>query len=318
MTSLPGAKPPSQLAQRIYALLVGIDHYPLGINPLQGCVNDINALETYLNEWVNPTGDSPLGSQSQRLVLQKLTNEHATRDNIIASFRHHLRHATPEDVVLFAYSGHGSQEKAHAVFKHLEPDGLNETLLCYDSRQPGQWPLADKELNALLAEIGERCPHIVVILDCCHSGHGVRDIATVRRMATDTRDRPLDSYLLPAATLAQLAAQSSAPSPSGWYLSGADHYVLLAACQDSQTAKEYPIDGKIRGAFSHFLLESLKQANGNLTYRDLFRRTKALVESNVPTQSPQLEAPDQASLNPTLRTVFADQRYNAGFRPLPQ
>jgi hypothetical protein len=73
-------------------------------------------------------------------------------------------------------------------------------------------------------------------------------------------------------------------------------YILLAACRDSETAKEYTIDGQPRGAFSYFLLNTLKQANGSLSYRDLFKRASALVESKVKTQSPQLEAANQAFL----------------------
>ncbi len=140
-------------------------------------------------------GDSPLEGQSQRLVMQKLTNQQATRVNIIDGFQTNLSQATAEDVVLFVYSCHGSKEKAHADFSHLEPNGLNETLVCYDSRLPGQWALADKELNALIAKVGQRCPHIIAIFDCCHSGSGLRDIATVPCTTTDERDRPLTAAL---------------------------------------------------------------------------------------------------------------------------
>lgn len=42
--------------------------------------------------------------------------------------------------------------------------------------------------------------------------------------------------------------------------------------------------------FSYFLLDTLKKANGSLTYRDLFKRTHALVRSKVTDQSPQIEA----------------------------
>ena len=36
------------MTRNIYALLVGIDTYPEGVKSLQGCVNDINAIESYL------------------------------------------------------------------------------------------------------------------------------------------------------------------------------------------------------------------------------------------------------------------------------
>ena len=67
-------------------------------------------------------------------------------------------------------------------------------------------------------------------------------------------------------------------------------HIFLAACRDSELAKEYHGDGQSRGAFSYFLLDTLKKANGSLTYRDLFKRTNALVRSKITAQSPQLEA----------------------------
>ena len=83
---------------------------------------------------------------------------------------------------------------------------------------------------------------------------------------------------------------------SGWNLPTAKH-ILLASCQDSETAKEYRADGEHRGAFCYFLTETLKQTPGNLTYRDLYKRTNALVRSQIDRQSPQLEAIDSQDLD---------------------
>jgi pimeloyl-ACP methyl ester carboxylesterase len=76
--------------------------------------------------------------------------------------------------------------------------------------------------------------------------------------------------------------------PTGWKLPKGRH-ILLGACQDSQLAKECNGEGKPRGAFSYFLMNTLQEANGKLTYWDLFNRTKALIGSQVEAQSPQLE-----------------------------
>jgi uncharacterized caspase-like protein len=85
---------------KLYALLVGINNYPLGVSPLQGCVNDVEEVNKLLN------------NSFQRLSPQivSLTNEQATRQNIIDAFRTHLCQATVNDSVLFYYSGHGSRE----------------------------------------------------------------------------------------------------------------------------------------------------------------------------------------------------------------
>ena len=273
------------MAGNIYALLVGIDEY-LNVSPLQGCVNDITAIKEYLEARVDSDGF--------HLHLHTLLNKDATRQAIIDGFRQHLCQAGNEDVAFFYYAGHGSQEEAPEEFWSIEPDRLNETLVCYDSRSPGGWDLADKEMAKLIAEIAQKNPHITIIMDCCHSSSGTRgDIeadTAERKAPIDRRKRPLESFILSNKDAEQLSTERSlATNPTGWTLPRAKH-IFLAACRDRQTAKEYNVGGQRRGAFSYFLLDTLKKANGSLTYRDLFKRTNALVRSKVTNQSPQLEA----------------------------
>ena len=269
----------------IYALLVGIDEY-LNVSPLQGCVNDITAIKEYLEGRVDTDG--------YQLHLRTLLNKDATRQAVIDGFRQHLCQAGSEDVVFFYYAGHGSQEEAPEEFWTIEPDRLNETLVCYDSRSQGGWDLADKEMAKLIAEVAQKNPQITIIMDCCHSSSGTRgDIeadTAERKAPIDRRKRPLDSFIFSNKDAEQLLTERSlTKNPTGWTLPRAKH-IFLAACRDRETAKEYNGGGQRRGAFSYFLLDTLKKANGSLTYRDLFKRTNALVRSKVAAQSPQLEA----------------------------
>ena len=168
------------MPRTIYSLLVAIDDYPSPIPMLWGCVNDIDAFATYLSERVAK-------DKGVSLKLKTLKNGEATRAAVVDAFRGHLGQATKGDVALFYYSGHGSQEQAPEEFWKLEPDHLDETLVCFDSRNPGSWDLADKEMAKLIGEVAAKGPHVAVILDCCHSGSGTREIDTVvRRAPTDT------------------------------------------------------------------------------------------------------------------------------------
>ncbi|MBW4597311.1 MAG: caspase family protein [Brasilonema angustatum HA4187-MV1] len=271
------------MIRHFYALLVGIDNYPNPNHCLQGCVNDITAIEEYIKERFD--------KQQYQLHLQTLKDEQATRKGVIDGFRSHLNQAGQDDIVLFYYSGHGSQELAPKEFWQLEPDHLDETLVCYDSRTEGGWDLADKELAKLIAEVSQKNPHMTIIMDCCHSGSGTRDPmqqTKERRFPTDKRERPLDSFIFKLDDLTQLSDTREVKpedNPTGWNIPKGRH-VLLAACQDYQTAKEY----KQRGGFSYFLMDTLSKTNGKkLTYRDLFGRTSALVRSQITDQSPQLE-----------------------------
>ena len=284
------------MTHNIYSLLVGIDRYAANsvrpISTLQGCANDINAIETYLQ--------SQIAGEWILRQPKKLINEQATRQAVIDGFQQYLTQADSDDVALFYYSGHGGQEKAPEEFRHLEPDGLDETLVCYDSRTPGNNDLADKELRYLLAQVAEKNPRIIVILDCCHSGSGTRNIPQGVRLAPeDTRERDLSSFIFAKdATFNNflLTFDRVDKKKTGLKLPKGKH-ILLAACRDFQYAKEYRgDDDQTRGVFSYFLLKSLEQTNGSLSYLDLARNIEALIKGNVRDQVPQLEATNPEDL----------------------
>jgi hypothetical protein len=269
------------VSHNIYALLVGIDEYQSSEIPsLRGCVNDITAINDFLVKRVAKSKDN--------LHIKKLINQEATRQSIIDSFRKHLCLAQSDDTALFYFSGHGSQEQAAAEFWHLEPDRLNETLVCWDSRQNNIWDLADKEVAKLISEVAQNHPHIVVILDCCHSGGGVRSHSSeytgVREVAANLKERPIDDFIF---SVEEMNNFTSINDKQSRFNLPSSEYILLAACRDNEEAREHY--SQKRGVFSYFLLDSL-QRNDTLTYRDLFKRVNVCVRSFYPNQSPQIEA----------------------------
>ncbi|MCM1982627.1 caspase family protein [Lyngbya confervoides] len=278
--------------RHIYALLVGIDDYIGRVPPLKGCVNDIRRIETYLSDRVD--------SQAYQLHIHKLLNAQATRQAVIDGFRNHLMQAGSNDIALFYYSGHGSQEAAPEEFWPMEPDRMNETLVCWDSREAGGRDLADKELGYLIEQLSQQHPQVVMIMDCCHSGSGTREIIPegVRHSPADFRQRNLQDFIFSAdeAYLSRLLATPPGDDlpevgdrQSGWSLPVGRH-ILLAGCHDSELASEYLGDGEERGAFSYFLVDTLEKTRGSLSYRDLFKRASSLVRGRIKDQSPQLEA----------------------------
>lgn len=281
------------MSRTIYALLVGIDAYPPPVRPLNGCVNDIQRMHDLLQERV--------GYGSDRFEPLVLTNAQATRQGIIDAFRSHLGQAGAGDVTLFYYSGHGSQAPSPPEFWPLEPDRLDETLVCVDSRSPNGWDLADKELARLLAEVAESDAHVLVILDCCHAGSGTRapEIEVrVRRAPRDDRQRPLDTFIVSAEAAAELGNSTrSLETGSGWTLQPRGRHVVFSACRAEEEAKELSIGGESRGVFSYYLLDTLQRAGRHLTYRDLCKRVNALVRSKVAGQTPLLEASETADLD---------------------
>jgi pimeloyl-ACP methyl ester carboxylesterase len=293
------------MAKNIYALLVGIDEYAPSspqVGSLKGCVNDIKAVEAYLRERIAQDGEWKLVERTDQPWI--LTNEQATRQAIIKGFQQHLCKADSEDVALFYYAGHGAQEKAPEDFWSLEPDHLDETLVCYDSRTEGNTDLADKELAYLISQVAQKNPHVVIILDCCHSGSGTRDLSpeiAVRRSPVDSRERPLSSFIFAEDSTALnemlTSSRNLEKKTTGVVLPKGKH-VMFSACRDFELAKEYKgDDGQSRGAFSYFLLQTLERTNGNISYRDLARNLNALVTGKVKEQSPQVEAVDPEELS---------------------
>lgn len=282
----------------LYALLVGIDAYRPPVPALHGCVADVEQVAALLRSRAAAAGDA--------VEIRFLLDGEANRAAVIEAFRSHLGRAGGGDTALFYYSGHGSQEQARPEHLVLEPDGLNETLVLVDSRDPGRYDLADKELAVLTGEVAAVAGHTLMVLDCCHSGSGVRaareDGTRVRRAPTDTRDRPLETYLgldRWSPTPALSGAGASGPGVRGGVLTEADWlgpspsggYVLMAACRSHQTAKEITVDGVDRGAFSVALHRALAGIGGEPTYLDLQRWVASAVRNLAADQSPVLEAP---------------------------
>ncbi|MEL6649310.1 MAG: caspase family protein [Bacteroidota bacterium] len=270
----------------IYALLVGIDKYQAPVPPLDGCVNDMRAFGQFLQKRADRNN-----LDYQPIILE---NEQATRINIVQKFETHLTQAGPDDIAVFYYSGHGSQEPSHEVFRHIESDNKNETFVCYDSRQFDGMDLADKELATLLNVVGEKNPHILVVTDCCNSGENTRSVGLgandvrVRQSPDFDLDRDLDSYILPRTVYEQSTRSTLEVEAGTRIVVPKTRHVHLAATHSSQLAKETHLGGSPRGVFTFSLLEVLENALGPMTYHDVMRRVKSLVRQRTFEQDPQL------------------------------
>lgn len=274
----------------LHALLVGIDGYPQPVPPLVGCVNDVTAMTETLTARV-PPGD---------LDLRVLTNEEATRAAVVDAIRSHLPGRGADSVALFYFSGHGSQQQAPPELWTIEPDRRNETLVLVDSRSPGGWDLADKELSGLFARVAESVGHLLVVLDCCHSGDGTRDAngsVRLRLAPEDPRARPWDSFLPDASTPGPPDHRGPVRTRTGWSTRVGANHVLLAACRSGETAKELTIGGRGRGALSAALERALRDHSNELTYREIHRFVTAGVLARVEDQHPQLETGDATDLD---------------------
>jgi pimeloyl-ACP methyl ester carboxylesterase len=145
---------------------------------------------------------------------------------------------------------------------------------------------------------------VLVVLDCCHSGSGTRapleDGIGSRRAPTDTRERPLSSFLFDPARVDEIAEaqgpERSVLGNSGWTVARAKH-VLLSGCRANETSKEIVHRGAPRGAMSAALETALSTSGDALTYREIHRQVSATVRNLVRQQSPQLETSSASDLD---------------------
>ena len=271
------------MEKRIFALLVGINQYAAPIPSLFGCVKDVNRIKTYLQNTYPDT-----------VKVKTLINEEATYQNLIDTFRAHFRDVGPQDTVWFHFSGHGTQSyTARQFIETVEPSGKDECLVCYrakDSSDP--YLLADKEIAVLLHEVAtandqSASPHIVISLDCCHSGSGTRYI-------NDAEVRTRNAKI-PLAASWQEAEKAGETRSITSYIDGyyeqngtavplAKH-ILLSACENFQTAGD--LSGG--GIFTTYLMDMLEQAKGEINYVDLFMRTRASTRKRRDSQLPKFE-----------------------------
>lgn len=277
--------------KNIYALLVGINDYQK-VRKLGGCLNDVNAIEKYLttNTHLKPN-------------IKKVLNAEATRDGIINGFRNHLSQAGKDDVVLFYYSGHGTQEAADTSIWKAETDKALECIVCYD-RQPGVFAdflLTDKELRYLINELTQatKGAHIVTIFDCCNSGDNTRNGALMKASYTDVAERHItrEGDFFPMRKWEEfLFADKIAKGTT----IGEGTHVQMAACESNQSALEVAREG----VFTKTLIKVLNDCGGNITYNALRSRIRQYMRASYE-QTPRIYMPVNAE--ELLKTGFLEK-----------
>jgi uncharacterized caspase-like protein len=248
---------------------VGINdyQYPDKISPLAGSVNDVEDMRQVL---VGKFDFLP----ENVLVLKDAQASHA---GIVDAIKTHLiAKAQPGDIVVFHFSGHGSQMR-DVTGKMIS--GLDETIVPYDSRDPAGkvFDISGAELHALLVQLAAKTSNLTFILDSCHSGTLVRG-ARVRSVAADTRTPP---PLSPSA-----AAERGIGGNTG---EASPRFVTIAAATSKESAFEHFGDGKDHGALTYFLTRQLREAKAGATYRDVMDSVIGNVTANYPAQHPSIE-----------------------------
>jgi len=277
-----------QAKGRRKAFLVGINDYaPLGSggSDLNGCVNDVKDMASTLLA-LNVVDALP----SQ---LRICTNGNATKAGILAGLQWLLKGAAKGDLLIFYYSGHGSQVVNTGADTEL--DGKDEVICPHDFAYGNM--IKDDDLSTLFKKLPKGV-NLEVILDCCHSGSGTRDVGCCTEgnggVTARFLEPPLDFKFfldtlpdLPPKRLLGGLGGSKGTKELG-PVPGMNH-VLWAGCRDYQTSAEGNIGGTIRGAFTYAFCKTLRKAGLGISRKRLDQLVCAYVAKLGYSQVPRLE-----------------------------
>lgn len=261
------------------AVLCGVNAYQVPGADLRGCVNDVDNMKGVLTDLYDFAEED----------VEVLIDHDATKAAIQDALETLVGEAAAGDVLYFHFSGHGSNVPDQ---DGDEADERDEIFCPTDL----DWndPLRDDWMRELLAGIPDGV-NFTFVADCCHSGTATRAIGPPDekvkvRYLPDPRDiRAAESGRALTGVTRSVRRGLEAGADDGDIKDVDLNEILITGCRADQTSADAFIDGDFHGALSHSLAAALREANGDITYRDLHGAVVARLDAGGYTQVPQLE-----------------------------
>lgn len=289
-----------------FALLVGVDFYmndgsrrsgegePLSLPNLRGCVNDVRAVAEFLRDGFQ--------LEEPRILTSSLTSSRSTSpteppepvdlrptfDNIKKEFDTVTDQASPGDLFLFHFSGHGAelQPTSNSPPERPKDPSLMTMDFCIGKPAIRGW-----QLNEWLKRLNEKNIRTIVILDSCHSGGAWRADGSFRTPEgwKNVPNLPADEE-----AITETAAESGnrdVELETSWSINP-DGFTLMAACESHEKAAEKRVNGSSYGTFTYNLLASLERnrpTEAVVTYRNL----RDQIAERIDGQSPRVYGRDR-------------------------
>ncbi|MEQ8756015.1 MAG: caspase family protein [Coleofasciculus sp. G1-WW12-02] len=274
----------AQPGGRKLALLVGINEYPR-TTALAGCVTDVELQRELLIH--------RFGFNANDIVT--LTNSQATRETIETAFIEHLtKQAEAGDVVVFHFSGYGSQVQMPQQEATADPSvSLQNSFVPVDGILPTKGePVANDFLAETLALLlrSLKTDQVTTVLDTSHTQavNVFKGSLKVRSSPRKSAPAPNPDELAFQEQLVQRLKASSKP----WKLLDKSMEMpglVLAAAGSSQPATEVQWNGFSAGLFTYALTQHLWQATAATSVQISVSRTAGIVNQFVGNnQQPQL------------------------------
>ncbi|MDM8541873.1 caspase family protein [Desulfococcaceae bacterium HSG9] len=263
-----------------HALLIGINDYRgTNLDPLQGCVNDVELIKEILH--------NKYEFKDERITVLK--NADAKHTDIEKAIRNLCARIRPGDAVYIHYSGHGSFRSD--LNNEDEREKQDQTWVSYGARS-GRFAgidnhdILDDELNEWLQPVFAKTQQAIFVSDSCHSASVTRGDVVMRGGPPDEKAHPL-----------AIRKSKSAKFKTG---------VRIGAARDDEKAGEADFqNGKRHGLFTYYWAKALEQACPGAAWSDLFKKVSAQVNCRNSKQRPQMQGMGEL-------TVFSGD-----FKPTP-
>jgi hypothetical protein len=249
------------------ALLVGLNYTDTPRLRLNGCWNDAIGIGSLLtSSYGFDTEDVDVVLDLKREGVAAAAQSRTSRTALTTSLAALARRSWADDgpgVVVFTFSGHGSQQKD---VNGDEADGLDEGICPSDCMRSGL--IVDDEINLILRRFSPKT-RVYTVFDCCHSGSIV--------------DLP---YQYPT-------APDKGPVGGVVPLESSPTIVSLSGCRDSQTSADAynRSTNQFGGALTMALLAVLQQPGGSsLGLFALHARIVAILAGQRHTQYPLISS----------------------------
>ena len=254
------------------ALLVGINYIGTD-SQLNGCINDVITMNEIL------VGKFRFNSTK---ILSDVTPVKPTRANIEAGLRELVAGSRPGDILVFHYSGHGSNV---ADMGGEESDKRDEVFVPLDYKKAGV--ISDDWVYQNVCKLVPRGVTLWCFTDCCHSG-------TILDLAFNVKSNctPIGTQ-----TVYSNAKWTNNFSFSVEKTNGALEGTVycLSGCQDQETSADATINGKGQGAFTSCLSQILRN-DCNVPVRDILKEVNARLDLLKFTQNSQLSLSNMDNL----------------------
>ena len=129
--------------------------------------------------------------------------------------------------------------------------------------------------------------NLEVLLDCCHSGTGTREMKAIACLPLELSFKP--RFLDPPADMQSRVDHDDLPVKRLFRKLNPTNHVLFSGCKENQTSADAFIKGRYNGAFTYYFCKYLREGQGSIIRKNLLKSVRASLRHNGFNQIPQLE-----------------------------